>query len=198
MAHKPGRRGRRVNATGRSIGSGHHVRFYRWELDSPAYRSLSIGARALLIELKALYMGSNNGALFLSVRRAAEKLNSSRGFAAARFLELQDRGFIRPNEIGAFSVKCLVGNGRATSWILTEYPIGDAPGVGAKDFMHWRPPEKQNAVHPRGRSVHPGGRSPQKQPEKAESVRPHGRFTPQIVVSRSTPVDTVNIPGEVA
>jgi hypothetical protein len=84
MAHKPGRRGRRVNATGRSIGSGHHVRFYRWELDSPAYRSLSIGARALLVELKALYMGSNNGALFLSVRRAAEKLNSSRGFAAAR------------------------------------------------------------------------------------------------------------------
>lgn len=68
--------GRRVNATGRSIGGdGHHVRFYQWELKSPAYRSLSLGARALLIELKSLYNGSNNGDLFLSVREAARRLN---------------------------------------------------------------------------------------------------------------------------
>ena len=32
-----------------------HVRFYRWELDSAAWRSLSPPARCLLLELKALY-----------------------------------------------------------------------------------------------------------------------------------------------
>jgi hypothetical protein len=65
--------GRRVDATGRSIGSGYRARFHRWEVMTPAFRSLSIGARALLLELKMLYTGNNNGALFLSAREAATR-----------------------------------------------------------------------------------------------------------------------------
>jgi hypothetical protein len=53
-----------------------HVRLYRWELESAAYRSLSVRARCLLIELKALYNGANNGELFLSVRDAAARLKT--------------------------------------------------------------------------------------------------------------------------
>ena len=77
--------GRRVNVTGRSEGGGHHARFYRWEIESHAYRSLSIGARALMIELKALYNGNNNGMLFLSVREAAKRLGCSKNLAAKVF-----------------------------------------------------------------------------------------------------------------
>ena len=189
------RKGSGLNAKGRNKGDGQHVRLYRWELESPAYRSLSLGARALLVELKALYNGSNNGALFLSVRRAADRLGASKSFAADRFLELKAHGFIRPKDAGHFTVKCLLGNGRATTWILTEHPIGEAMGTGSKDFMQWRPDENQNAVRPRGRSVRPGGRSTKKPAENAGSVRPGGRFTPSIVASRSAPVDTDSYHG---
>ena len=47
-----------------------HVRLYAWELESHAYRSLGLGARCLLVELKALYNGANNGSLHMSIREA--------------------------------------------------------------------------------------------------------------------------------
>jgi hypothetical protein len=47
---------------------------YLSDVERPAYRSLSVGARALLFEIRALYHGVNNGELFLSVRRACELL----------------------------------------------------------------------------------------------------------------------------
>jgi hypothetical protein len=190
------RRGRRVNATGRSVGDSQHVRLYRYELESAAYRSLSLGGRALLVELKSLYNGNNNGALFLSVREAAKRLNSSKTFAADRLQELHDKGFIRPKQNGAFSVKCLVGEGRATSWILTEYPFANA--LPTKDFMRWQAAEIQNTVRPGGRSVRPGGHSAKIEPKNGKSVRPGGRFAPVIALSRSAPADTVSLPGEVA
>jgi hypothetical protein len=189
-------RGRRVNATGRSVGDSQHVRLYRYELESVAYRSLSLGARALLVELKALFNGSNNGSLFMSVREAAKRLNSSKSFAADRFQELHDRGFIRPKTCGAFSVKCLLGEGRATNWILTEHPFANA--LPTKDFMRWRPDEVQNAVRPGGRTVRPGGHSSEIEPKKSKSVRPGGRLTTLLGVSRSAPADTVSLPREVA
>lgn len=190
------RRGRRVDATGRSVGDSQHVRLYRYELESAAYRHLSLGGRALLVELKALYNGNNNGSLFLSVREAAKRLNSSKTFAADRLQELHDMGFIRPSQNGAFTVKSLVGEGRATSWILTEYPFGNA--LPTKNFMRWQPAEIQNTVRPGGRSVRPRGHSAKKEPKNAKSVRPGGRFAPVIVHSRSAPADTVSLPREVA
>ncbi len=64
-------RGRnKPNATGRSMTS----RFARLDhrlLESAAYRALSPNARALLVELTRMDNGSNNGALWLSVRDAA-------------------------------------------------------------------------------------------------------------------------------
>jgi hypothetical protein len=71
-------RGRGIDATGRSKGGTHHVRLHDWELRSAAYRSLSIGARALLVELKALYFRNNNGILFLIAREAARRLGCSK------------------------------------------------------------------------------------------------------------------------
>ena len=85
---------RRVKATGRSIGGdGHHARCYRWELNSPTYRSLSVGARALLLEFKSLCNGSNNGPPFLSVREGARRIGTGKNYAAKCFVQLQDRRF---------------------------------------------------------------------------------------------------------
>jgi hypothetical protein len=159
MARRPKKR--RVNAKGRNIGGdAHHVRLYHWELRSAAYRSLSVGARALLIELKALYNGCNNGLLFLSVREAAKRLGASKNYAMKLFAELQDRGFIRPNEIGAFNMKAAAGSGKATSWVLTEHSVGNA-AAGTKDFMRWTPsPECISRSLQKGQSVPPEGTVP--------------------------------------
>jgi hypothetical protein len=131
-----------------------HVRLYSWLLMSEAWRSLSCEARALLVELSAFYNGENNGALFLSIREAARRLNIGKSSAARAFAELTDRGFIRPLVKGAFSRKVR----HATSWVLTEFPIDDgiARGEAMKDFMRWKPPpEKQNTVPLQGQTVPP-------------------------------------------
>jgi len=144
---------RKADARGRSKGESAHVRLYLWELRSPAYQSLSVGARALLVELKALYNGANNGSLFLSVREAALRLGVGKNKAADCLDELKETGFIRPNRTGHFNMKSAVRRGNATSWILTEYACGNE--LAKKDFMHWRPSpgEKRSTVSQRGLTV---------------------------------------------
>lgn len=116
-----------------------HVRFYNWMLTSPAYRSLPVGARALLVELYSLHKGpSNNGWLYLSVREAAERLGVTANTASKWLALLEERGFIRAAQRGAFSQKVK----HATRWILTEHEY--AGQSGSRDFMRWRPPEIQN------------------------------------------------------
>jgi hypothetical protein len=129
-----------------------HVRLYRWELQSAAYRSLSLRARCLLVELKALYNGSNNGELFLSVRDAAARLKTGLHQATAAFRELVDRGFIKPRQRGSFHWK----QRHATSWLLTEYDDDMTGHEATKEFMKWQPddavknktrlPERQQSV----------------------------------------------------
>ena len=144
---------------------GSHVRMYFWELQSPAYRSLSVGARALLVDMKALFNGTNNGNFYLSVREAGKRLGVAKDTAAKYLGELIDRGFIRPSEPGYFSMKAASRRGQATSWVLTEFPFGNA--LATKDFMHWRPENystvqnswhavrvKRTAARRTGQSVH--------------------------------------------
>ena len=117
---------------GRSTGDAKHVRFYWWLLESEAYRALSPSARALLIELYALYNSQNNGEMFLGVRDAAKLTNVSKATAARAFSELEVRGFIRAKQRGSFDYK----KRHATTWILTEYEYaGRAP---TKDFKRWQ------------------------------------------------------------
>lgn len=138
------------------MGGDAHVRLYWWEIESAAYRSLRPAARALLVELKALFNGLNNGELFLSVREAAKRLGCGKNLAAELFEELQDRGFIRPNEVGAFNMKSAARRGKATTWILTEHPLGNAT-AGTREFMRWQPTPSTNRIDgPSGRD----GRSP--------------------------------------
>lgn len=130
-------RGRGVDQKGRSKKDASHVRFYQFELDTVAFRSLSVGPRALLIELKSLYNGSNNGELFMSVREAARRLNVGRGTASEYLDDLQDRGFIRPKVEAGFDWKTAARARKATCWILTEYATEDA--APTRDFQHWTP-----------------------------------------------------------
>jgi hypothetical protein len=118
---------RRLN----SLGPEKHVRLNRWLLGSPAYRSLSPAARALLVELYDLYNGQNNGQIFLSHRDAARRLGVGKNLAGKALRELKNRGFIRVQQQGSFNQK--VRN--ATQWTLTEFP--HANELPTKDFMRW-------------------------------------------------------------
>jgi hypothetical protein len=129
---------KRVDAKGRNQAVGAHVRFYWWEIHSPAFRSLSPVARCVLLELKALYTGSNNGTLFLSAREAGRRVGVGKTKAWQALRELQQKRFIRVVERGAFSWKTAARRGDATCWLLTEFPPGGEKGVGTKDFMHWK------------------------------------------------------------
>jgi hypothetical protein len=123
-------------------------------LNSLAYRSLSLGARALLVELYALYNGQNNGDLYLSAREAGKRLGVGKTKAAACLHELEAKGFIRPRQRGAFQWKMR----HATCWVLTEFAF--AGQIPTKDFMRWQPPDGAKPGSPGGTDCPPGRTEP--------------------------------------
>jgi hypothetical protein len=127
------KRGRGVDRKGRSKRGTRFTQVHEWLAESEAYRALKPGPRALLIELKLLYNGNNNGEIFFSVRDAARLLHVDKQTAAAWFWVLEYTGFIRARMRGTYSVK----ERHATVWILTEHDIGDSKP--SKLFMKWRP-----------------------------------------------------------
>ena len=59
-------------------GAARFVQLSEWLQASEAWATLRPGPRALYIELKRRYNGSNNGEIYLSHRDAAEALNVHR------------------------------------------------------------------------------------------------------------------------
>jgi hypothetical protein len=118
-------------------------RFVRLEhtlLHSVAYRSLSVLARALLLEMVSLHNGSNNGRVFLSQRDAAAAAGVADVGAAGRALrELVDCGFIRVTTRGAFSVK----ERHATAFRLTFEPCEAQPPTN--DWRKYSPEQEGKA-----------------------------------------------------
>lgn len=137
MQYRKKKRGQRVDQTGRSIPKKSFVMLEKYMLNSLAYRSLSCNARALYIEFKLRYNGGNNGELSMSVREACASIGrKSTNTVDPTLKELQEKGFIRPHTLGAFTRKFR----HATTWILTEYEFAGKPAT--KDFMRWRPGDK--------------------------------------------------------
>lgn len=119
-----------------------HVRLYRHELESPAYRSLNTDARALLVELRALYRGGENR-VFMSRREIEKRLGIGRWRAEQARDALLDRGFIRLLEQGSFQRKVR----HAPVYALTNEP--DTPdrdgAVPRNDYMRWPSSEKNSS-----------------------------------------------------
>src|SRR5436305_1600560 len=97
----------RVNPKGRSISPVERfIGIRRSLLHSPHFSALSSTSRALLLELQAMFNGSNNGEIFLSVRDATARLGMVDFKAAqAAFLELRQLGWITETIAGCFAVK---------------------------------------------------------------------------------------------
>jgi hypothetical protein len=127
------------------------VQLFHWEMDQAAYRDLSANARAIYVEIKRRYNGSNNGFIVYSVRQAAHELKIGKTTAAKALTELQTHGFIVPEQRGAFHWKIDVTGERhrpASEWRLTIFHNDRVHGIESKyptkDFTRW--PEIQNTA----------------------------------------------------
>jgi hypothetical protein len=146
-------KGQGVDATGRSKKEARHLRLYRSVMETPAWRSLSPPARAVLIELYALYRGDNNGELFLACREAASRCNINKDTASKSFRELEDKGFIqrrarRPEKWTEGLARC---------WILTEFPFPRDGIRPTRDYLNWTPAPTKLASPETGQTVRKEG-----------------------------------------
>lgn len=121
-------------------GKSKFVMLNHWLLDSLAWKSLGVGPRALYMELKRKFNGSNNGDVFLSQRDAAKALNCDKDTAGRYFAQLVSVGFICKTQNGYLGPS---GRGLAAKWALTEEPVGSQ--LPTKDFMR-KPVGIQNPV----------------------------------------------------
>ena len=116
---------------------------YHWEMDTPAYRHLSVYGRALLIEFRRKYNPRNNGDIAMSGLDAASLLGCHKDTAFKALRELEEKGWIREVQKGSFHWKTDAGGRKyrpATTWRITSQPIGlgvDTPAT--KEYVKWRP-----------------------------------------------------------
>ena len=93
---------RRSNKKGRSEGGGRFLALPHTLLHSPSFRQLSCPARAVLIEIAAIYDGQNNGRIGAGVRWLAERCKVSKDTISRAIQELEDGGFIAVMSKGSF------------------------------------------------------------------------------------------------
>lgn len=130
MAGKPYKRHKK--------GGGRFVHLPERLQATEAWASLKPGPRALYIELKRRFNGSNNGQIILSHRDAAQAINVNRNTVGSYFAELETRGLIVMTR-GAFLGPS--GIGQAALWALQE--LATADGKPAKQgFLKWRKNQK--------------------------------------------------------
>jgi hypothetical protein len=111
-------------------------------VDSPAYRDLTVTARAVLIEIVRRFNGYNNGGIVVSQRQIAEGLKTSnfRKIVAA-VDELMTHGLI------GVPVESLWKERKAREYRLTFVSTSDSGSLSraTNDYDHWRPTGKFGA-----------------------------------------------------
>ncbi len=126
---KPGKRARSATEA--------HVRLYRHELECPAYRTLSPAARALLVELRALYSPvTGDNRVFCGIRDAMKRCNLTQLAAKRARDELVSKGWITIVQMGHFRWKARHSTVFALENESPNTGNGSQPG---KAFMRWQP-----------------------------------------------------------
>ena len=119
-------------------GGQRFVMLSEWFQSCPAWDTLKPGPRALYIEMKRRFSGTNNGEIMLSHREASDLLNVHRNTVGPWFRILEERGFIRQVQGPCLGPS---GVGQTALWVLEEEATQDGKPAG-KAFMRWEP--KQN------------------------------------------------------
>ena len=147
------------------------IKLDMWVQNTLAWRDLGPVARALYIELRARYNGTNNGFIGLGAREAGKALNVSKDTAQRAFVSLSDHGFIRLATPSSFNT-----NGRkAAEWLLTEDRDDRTGRLPTREFKEWRPGGKTNRS-PRNETLSP--RNETQAPPETRCVSGQGRNAP--------------------
>jgi DNA-binding transcriptional ArsR family regulator len=125
------RRGRRVDATGRSIGDEQFIGLGYATVRSPAWRSLSGAAVKVWCELRSRYNGGNNGKLSLSLDEGARLLPLSKSTVRRALEELAAKGFIVLMRRGRWFGRM------ASEWRVTDRSCNGYPA--SYDWKRWKP-----------------------------------------------------------
>lgn len=133
------KRGRRMNATGRSEGEQYAPLPYPL-LRSPAWRSLSGPAVKVWIELRTRYNGGNNGRLTLSLDEAARLLKLGKATVGRALDELREKGFVVRTRQGQWYGRL------ASEWAVTDKGVDGVPPTNA--WRQWQPPPAVRASAP--------------------------------------------------
>ncbi|WLS07181.1 GntR family transcriptional regulator [Shinella sumterensis] len=132
---------------------------------SAAWRALSVTARAVYLELKWRYDGSNNGRIGLGERELATELHIGKDTARRALQELVETGFAAKAKPSGFNVK----HRAATEWRLTEYSCDVTGELPTKAFM------RRNCEKITGASQVRTGASQVRKTSEIEEKIPHRR-----------------------
>jgi hypothetical protein len=111
------------------------VQLFHHIVDSVAYRSASLKARAALVEVCRRYDGSNNGRIPISCRELAARLACHKETAWQALQELVELGLLKPIKKGWFSTEFQ----SATEWRLPFYRC-NVTGALPDTFPKWLGP----------------------------------------------------------
>lgn len=111
-----------------------HARIYSHWRQFPAWATLSLVGRAILVELLLEYRPGANGRLAWSCRRAAKAVGVSKDRAARALIELETKGWLTVESVASFGRR-----NAPAEYALSAYPndVSGAPASFAFEF--WNP-----------------------------------------------------------
>lgn len=170
-----------------------HVRIYGHELRTPAWQTMSPDAKALLVEMRALYNGRENR-IHMSVREAMRRLGIGQRRAQKALEALLERGWVRVVERGAFTRKTR----HASVYALEHEPLENRDGATApKTFMKWTPQKNTVAATTTDGSCH-DYRHPGERPKKGSNGSRHdyrkANFEESTVAATATQISYQGVP----
>jgi hypothetical protein len=184
----------KTNAKGRnSSGVDRFILVRRELLHSPQFSALSANSRALFFELHAMFNGTNNGAIFLSCRDAADRIGlADLKAVCAAFEELRAIGFITETIGSSFTIKP-TGVSKARAWQLNWIGRGGCLGpdclppldFGKLSKVQKRRVEKRSGVLSRYLGNYQKGRFPV---EDSTTLEARKQFAREALVEDSSTV----------
>lgn len=169
----------RPNQTGRNDKTARFIMMPMRVIESAAYASLDLTARALLQELVHLHSGTNNGSIYLSVEDARLRLGLADKRPVLRaFGLLEASGLVELTKAAHFDVKTGEGS-RARCWRLAWLQWNECPNRN-KRTPQWGWEQFQASGKPADRRL--------KALAKHRKAQASGKFSGVI----STPLERIN------
>lgn len=120
-----------------------HVRSYKDQIDTDAWRGLSGSAVKVLLAMGLFENGDNNGEIFFSDRTGAELTGMSRHTVRRGLNELMETGFVYCSERGGFSRKIRHAATYGFTWLAG--PKGSEHRAPSHAYKKWKRGENPRA-----------------------------------------------------